>query len=237
MSRRVPRGSDAAAPEPGEGPTDVPELAQYAAAEHFTLQAARVATTTEAVGRATVFLGSVSGVVLALAFIGQVSNLDQPFPLFALVLLPPLLFAGLVTFVRVLESAIEYMVYERGMNRIRRLFVERAPELRDYLILSTHDDTIGTLSNTGAGPSFRQMFLTTAGLVAVVDSVIAASLAAVIAGTVVRASAVTTLVAGALAFVIILACHQIYQYVTWRRYERRIPVRFPSPPDTDEVAI
>lgn len=92
------------------------------------------------------------------------------------------------------------------MNRLRRLFVERAPELRDYLILSTHDDTVGTLGNTRAGPSFRQMFLTTAGLVAVVDSVIGASLATVVAGTLVRVPAGTTLVAGGLTFVIVLAC-------------------------------
>lgn len=93
------------------------------------------------------------------------------------------------------------MVYERGLNRLHQLFVERAPEPRDYPILSTHDDTVGTLSNTRAGPSFRQMFLTTAGLVAVVDSVIGASLADVVAGTLVRVSAGTTLVAGGLAFV------------------------------------
>lgn len=129
------------------------------------------------------------------------------------------------------------MVYERGMKRLRRLFVERAPELRDYLILSTHDDTVGTLSNTRSGPCFRQMFLTTAGLVASIDSVIAVSVAFVVAGTIVRVSAGTPLLAGGLAFVIVLACHQTYQYVTWRRYERRIPVRYPSPPDTEEVAI
>lgn len=233
------RGSGDEMPAPhqaSESPNQA-ELAQYATAEHFTLQTARVATTTEAVGRATIFLGGVSGVVLALAFIGQVSQLGDEFNLFVLLLLPPLLFSGVVTFVRVLECAIEYMIYERGMNRLRRLFAERSPELRDYLILSTCDDTIGTLSNTGKRPSARQLFLTTAGLIAVIDGLIAGALMAVLMGLAGIGRGEASIAGGVFAFGSVLALHQLYQYTAWKRRIEATPVLFPSPGRSEDAPL
>ena len=59
-------------------------LLQALTTEHFTLQTARSATIMESNGRSALFLSTVSSAVVALAFIGQVADVGQPFFLFAL---------------------------------------------------------------------------------------------------------------------------------------------------------
>lgn len=134
-----------------ERPDEVnqPQAAQFMTTEHFTLQTARAAVIAEANGRSQLFLGAVSSTVVALAFIGQVSQLGEAFFIFAFVLFPSLYFLGFVTFIRVLQTAIEDMSYARGINRIRHYYVDQAPQLRDYFILSIHDDMSGMQQNMG----------------------------------------------------------------------------------------
>ncbi len=63
-------------------------LLQCMTTEHFTLQTARSMTVSDSTGRASLFLGTVSSTLIALAFVGQSSQLGTPFYLFALVLFP-----------------------------------------------------------------------------------------------------------------------------------------------------
>lgn len=147
---------------------------QFMTTEHFTLQTARSATIAEANGRCALFIGSVSSAVVALAFIGQASGLSQWFFLFGFVLFPSLLFLGVFTFKRVLQTAVEDIIYARGINRIRHYYIESAPELRRYFIQSIHDDTAGALRGMGIVPTDSKwdMFQTSAGMVAVINSMI-----------------------------------------------------------------
>ena len=115
-------------------------ILQFMTTEHFTLQAARSATIAEANGRCALFIGSLSSAVVALAFIGQASGLSEGFFLFGLVLFPSLLFLGIFTFKRVLQTAVEDIIYARGINRIRHYYVELAPEVRRYFAHAIHDD-------------------------------------------------------------------------------------------------
>ena len=167
--------------------------------EHFTLQTARSATISDANGRSSLFLSSTSAVSVALAFIGQVSNVGEPFIVFSLVLLPSLYFLGLVTFARTLETAIEDTIYARGINRIRHFYQERAPQLKSYFILSANDDMPGTLSSIGITPSNIQTLFTTAGMIAVINSIIAS----VFAGLVVRGVIGVPMLAGIVAGIIV----------------------------------
>ena len=96
------------------------------ATEHSVLQAGRSATIFETGGRTAVFLGTVSSSLVAL--VGQISRLGTAFFVFALVLLPPLLFLGLVPFERALELGAEDYIYAAGMSRIRHLYLEMVPE-------------------------------------------------------------------------------------------------------------
>src|SRR5215831_1180792 len=89
-------------PEPGSAPPvgqvpgipggPSPALVTFVTTEHFVLQGARSATISESNGRASIFLGAVSGGLIALAFIGQASRLGAAFYAFGLILLPTLAF-------------------------------------------------------------------------------------------------------------------------------------------------
>ena len=66
----------------------------FATTEHFNLQAARALTVSEANGRASIYLAALSGNLIGLAFVGQMSRLGAAFHAFALILLPVLPFLG-----------------------------------------------------------------------------------------------------------------------------------------------
>ena len=64
----------------------------------------------------------------------------------SLVAIPSLLLMGLITFERVLQAGLVDVIYARGINRIRHLYLEYAPQMLPYFILPTDDDQEGTLS-------------------------------------------------------------------------------------------
>jgi hypothetical protein len=68
--------------------------ATFATTEHFDLQTALAVTVSEANGRVSIYLAALSGNLIALAFVGQVSRLGAAFYAFALILLPVLAFVG-----------------------------------------------------------------------------------------------------------------------------------------------
>jgi hypothetical protein len=85
--------------------TRVGPAATFASTEHFNLQTARAITVSEANGRASIYLAALSSNLIALAFIGQISQLGVAFYSFALILLPVLAFVGVVTFLRLVQSS------------------------------------------------------------------------------------------------------------------------------------
>jgi hypothetical protein len=157
------------------------QILQFMTTEHFTLQTARAATVAEANGRASLFIGSVSGAVVALAFIGQVSGMSRTFFLFALVLFPALIFLGMVSFERVVQTALEDWMYAVEINRIRHYYAEIAPEMKRYFIESTHDDAPGVLQAIGIKPKTWQFFLTGSGMVGVINSILIGVFAGIVA--------------------------------------------------------
>src|SRR3954464_6261656 len=115
------------------GPRGGPAAA-FATTEHFNLQTARALTVSEANGRASIYLAALSGNLIALAFVGQMSRLGAAFYAFALLLLPVLALMGVVTFLRLGQS---YMGASASAHRfaLRRSFCLRvSPELEPYLV-------------------------------------------------------------------------------------------------------
>jgi len=147
--------------------------AQVLPTEHFTLQSARGATIADANGRAAMYLGALASTLVALGFVGQTSDLGTAFFVFALVLLPTLFFLGLTTVVRVTQSSAEDILYAQGINRIRHFYLDYVPEAAPFFILSAHDDMAGVMHNMGVkNPGRRQIFLTMAGTLGIVNSVV-----------------------------------------------------------------
>ena len=141
--------------------------------EHFTLQGARSQTVSESGARSSLYLGSVSSTLIAIGFVSQVSEGGEVFQVFSLTVLPTLFFLGLFTFVRLVESSVEDMLYGRAINRIRHYYLELAHEEARYFLMTGHDDPRGVMANMGlVGGSRWQLFFTTASAVAVVNSVV-----------------------------------------------------------------
>jgi hypothetical protein len=203
-------------------------LLQALTTEHFVLQTARTATVQEANGRASLFLTAVSSATIALAFIGQVTQMGRPFLLFALVVLPCLYFIGLTTFVRTVQLAIEDMVHARGIARIRHGYVEALPDVQRYLIHPIHDDEHAVLTDKALKPSQWQSFMSAAGMVSAIDSVIAGVFVSIAAGMGLRAHIALAIVLGVLAFAASLGLMRRYHTKTWVETERRIPIVFPG---------
>jgi hypothetical protein len=80
---------------------------QMMSTEHWSLLASRNLAWTESFSRASMFLSTLSFAILALALIGQVSGFGEDFRLFALVVLPIVLFVGVGTVISIGSSSWE----------------------------------------------------------------------------------------------------------------------------------
>ena len=124
-------------------------LLQALTTEHFTLQTARSATIADSNGRSALYLSTVTGAVVALAFIGQVAHVGQVFFLFALALLPALMLLGVLTYLRLVQTAIEDLFYARAINRIRRYYLDLEPDAQPWFLLCAYDDPSGVMASMG----------------------------------------------------------------------------------------
>jgi hypothetical protein len=215
-----------------DGPAAAPRPAAvtFATTEHFTLQVARGSTIAESTGRATMFLGAVSGGLIALGLIATASRVGTAFYAFGLVLLPTLAFTGLVTFERVLQSGIEDLRYAQRIALLRDYYIDEAPELIPYLLsvpeqrqadLPIPPPHAGVnqhrLQVQGLWGGRWQAFRTVAGMVAVITAVLAGSAVGLLTAIVSAHSLGAALVAGGTAAVATLAALMRYQGSAWRR--------------------
>ena len=127
------------------------------------------------------FLTILTGTVVALALVAQATSFGQGFVVFAMLLLPILLFVGLATFVRLGEINTEDVVWVQGMNRLRRAYLELDPGIAPYLMSGSTEDVQGVLQTYGAPagtqPTLRENFthalVTTPAMIGFVNCVVA----------------------------------------------------------------
>ena len=149
-----------------------PMVVTFMTTEHFVLQTARSAGISETVGRAAIYLATVSSGLVALAFIGQLSRLGAAFYVFGLVLLPTLAFVGVATFERAVRNGVEDVQMAGRINRIRQFYFDAAPQVARYLPPPGPDASWAIAREAGVSTPFWYQFLTIAGVLAVVDSVL-----------------------------------------------------------------
>ncbi|MFP3968264.1 hypothetical protein SMC26_38620 [Actinomadura fulvescens] len=192
--------------------------------EHFNLQTVRSSTTSEAVGRAGMFLATVSTALVALSFAGQVTDFGGSFAVFGAVTFLSLFFLGVVTFDRTLQVSIEDIQAAQRMNRLRRLYFEVAPGLAEYLAPPADSDDVAEVLRSGGMRVARgQMLLTVAGMVSVVNSVILGVLVGTLVARMDSDLMWAAVVSGALVFVASVTAHQRIQHVRRSRSERLVP--------------
>ena len=215
-------------PGPSEGST-VPEDAARRAlrvtlltTEHWSLLATRSLSWNESFARAGMFLTVLTGAVVALALVAQATNFGSAFTIFALLLLPVVFFVGSSTLVRLNEINQEDLQWVRGMNRLRRAYLEIDPGIEPYLITGWTEDVVGVLRTFGApggsglqAPSIRgnimHAFVTTPMMILIVNCVVGA----VLVGLVVAQLGMTmelAAIAAVAAFVLIFTAFAAYGY-------------------------
>ena len=189
-----------------------PAAVTFVTTEHFTLQGARSSTISESTGRASVFLGAVSGGLIALGLVATAAKTGAAFYMFGLILLPTLAFVGLATFHRVLQSGIEDLGYARRIAQLRGYYFDHAPELAGYL-----PNPAEPLPTPGLGIRLWQQFVTIAGMVAVITAVLAGAASGLLAAVVSGHSLVAALAAGVVIAAAALTGLMRYQNSAWIR--------------------
>lgn len=166
---------------------------QLLTTEHWSLLATRNLSWNESFARAGMFLTLLTGAVVALALVAQATDSGSGFMTFAMLLLPIVFFVGSSTFVRLNEINEEDLVWVKGMNRLRRAYLEIDPGIEPYLITGSTEDLLGVLQTFGsppgspaAPPSLRgniaHAFVTTPVMILIVNCVVAAVLAGLVVG-------------------------------------------------------
>jgi hypothetical protein len=218
------------------------QLLQALTTEHFTLQTARSATIADSNGRSALYLATVSSAVVALAFIGQIDRLGQAFLLFALALLPALVLLGILTYLRLVQTAIEDLFYARAINRIRRHYLDLDPAAARWFMLCGYDDPAGVMAAMGlatseATPSHRHLLSHAATMVAVVTSIIAGMGVALAANAVGggRLPVAASATVGVVVTVAAAAAFGWHQTRRWRAAEEASPACTP-PSQTGRLA-
>src|SRR5262245_58158996 len=166
---------------------DDPKTLQILSTEHWSLLASRSMTWNESFSRTGLFLSVLSASVVALGLVGGATEFGSEFTVFALVLLPVTLFVGVATFVRLDEANVEDVAWIVGMNRIRNAYVRIRPSVEPCLIPGWSDALTGvgrtflmTRDPTRAN-TFVHQFVTTPGMVAVIDGALAGAIAGIVA--------------------------------------------------------
>jgi hypothetical protein len=133
------------------------------------------------------------------------------------------------TFVRLVESSVEDILYGRAINRIRAYYLEQAgPEAR-WFVLGGNDDAFGVLSNMGIRPTRWQLYFTVSNMVATVNSVVGGSAVALAVGRLLDAPLGVAAAAGALVVAASFAMHRRWDRLVHQRSGGHREVLFPSP--------
>jgi hypothetical protein len=220
------------APTPAAGGGALPSQMrlQILSTEHWSLLASRSLAWNESFSRAGMFLTTLSGAMVALALVAQASAFDQGFVLFALVVLPITLFVGVATFLRMGAANWHDARCVEGMNRIRGAYLELAPELAPYFVMSANDDARGIGITMGMPPHRGQLIhlisaapMTVMSLDSVLTAVITALATIQLGGGIVLALALA-----AIGFAVSVALHMRVEHNDVIRGQRSLEPLFPS---------
>lgn len=220
---------------PARPDSGVATKVQILATEHWSLLATRSLTYTESLSRVTIFLTILSGAVIALALVAQVSRFGPAFIAIAIPVLSVVVFTGISTIARLMRLNGDDFRWVIGMNRLRHAYLELHPELEPYFTAGSHDDMSGVLQTLGidvrtagrAGSLFHALQVLPGMLSVIVASVVGAiaALAALAAG----APSLGVILAAGAGFVVAMVWLTIWGRRAIRRRDPGLEPRFPSP--------
>jgi hypothetical protein len=139
--------------------------------EHYVLQSAVGANTSEVGTRASLYLFSLSSSLVALGFASRSPELFTPF---VAIVLPAVFILGVFTAVRLVDSNLEGILYLHGIARIRGYYRSLGPEAAEQFA-----PEFGRWPENRSWPALRLgpfvgFITTTASMVALLNSIVAA---------------------------------------------------------------
>jgi F0F1-type ATP synthase assembly protein I len=197
--------------------------AQILSTEHWSLLATRSLAWSESFSRASWFVTVVSATMVALALVAQNTDFGVGFQVFALLVIPLLVVIGVATVIRLVQLNGEDVELVIGMNKLRRGYLDIAPELEEYFITGHREDIAGIMKTYGSTRTripATQYVSSIALLVSVIVAVLVGALAGLIADALdagLTVSVIVGTVAGvaALATVVLLIVRHARR--TWNR--------------------
>jgi hypothetical protein len=181
--------------------------------EHFVLQSALSANTSEVGTRASLYLFSLSSTLVALGFASRSPELFEPF---VSIVLPALFILGLFTAVRLVDSNLEGIIYLNGIARIRQYYRTLTPETASEYF----SPESGRWPENQSWPALRLgpsmgLITTTASMVAFLNSIVAGVGVAMLVGGLLRERrTLPASLTGAGVALVLMALFFIYQ--KWR---------------------
>ena len=197
--------------------------AQILSTEHWSLLATRSLAWSESFSRASWFVTVVSAAVVALALVADSTDFGTGFRVFALLIIPLLVIIGVATVIRLVQLNGEDVELVIGMNRLRRGYLDIAPDLEQYFVTGHREDVAGIMRTYGT-PRTRipatQYLSSIALLVSVIVAVLVGAMAGLVAAVLDAALAVSLVigvVAGVVALVAVVLLVVRYARQTWAR--------------------
>ncbi len=218
--------------------------------EQYTLQSARQLCLQDMQGRATMFFNVVSASLVVIGFFGSASHFGNSFSIFILALLTGLWVLGFLTYIRVIQAAMEDVIISFGLARIRHRYLDMQPALREVFVRSTNDDYTGINREMGSTQAWWQPLMATHIVIAFATSVIAGMEISFALNQIVHVPVAGDVIVGAAAFAANLAAFAAYDemfsetsIVSFRRAIRqrieisrgRFALRTPRCPRTDAL--
>jgi hypothetical protein len=159
---------------------DDPRAVAILTAEHWSLLASRNLGYQEMFGRTTIFVGILSGTIVALAFLAQATRFSREALSIGLLFMLVDLFVGIATFGRSLAINLEDARWVDGMRLLRQAYVRIVPELAQYFV-TTHgpgrgEHPLGHGSEQSVA-NLATSLSTTSSVVATLNSVLAGAIA------------------------------------------------------------
>jgi hypothetical protein len=221
---------------PAESDSGPASKLQILATEHWSLLATRSLTTTESLGRVTIFLAILSGAVITLALVAQADQFGTVFTSIAIAVLSVVLFTGLATISRLSALNRDDYRWVIAMNRVRNAYLEMHPELAPHFTTSPYDDLPGALRTLGiddmtAGGrigSVVHLLQTLPGMLTVIVAAVGGGIGALVAHLV-DAQPPVIVAAAAAAFAIVLLAMRNRSRRAVTRVSSVLEPRFPSP--------
>jgi hypothetical protein len=224
----------ARATEGASAPTPVQLRLQILSTEHWSLLASRSLAWNETFSRAGMYLSTLSGAMVALGLIVGADGFHDPFFVFALVVLPIVLFVGIGTWLRMGAANYHDAVTVAGMNRIRGAYLEIAPDLEPYFVMGVHDDARGigiTMALPPGTPTATFLISATPFLIMVLNSVVAGAILALLAMRFISQNPVIILLAGLVGAILVITLEFGVATRNIRRAQQGVRPMFPTPGD------